>query len=403
MKTQEVLLEHEQLILPLLKDFGLADEEAQVYLGLLRMGTAKASEISHYTKTDRVKGYKILESLKNQGFVVSTFTSPTIFSPANPKKTLQKIINKRREEVEKLDHNMAKLLELLDKIKLGETETNLPKLTIVSGRNNIYEQIIRVIEETKDELYIVTNPTDIIRMYYTDIPEAISKSEKRNVKIKLMTEQEITTKMDCINRLGVKNFKVAKLPSQGRIVCNNNQILMSGYTSSSSSYQTNEDSALITNSDEICGNMKSLCKFLWKIGKDINVEDENYSAQNPEDQIEKSTTALVVDDDSDAVEMFSDYLELKGLTIVEKCYDGKKAVQAYKKTNPDVVFLDVSMPEYDGFYALKKIREINRDAKVIMVTADFTQETKKRLKEMNPTDVIYKPYNIDKLLTGLQT
>ena len=66
MKTQEIILEHEQLIIPLLKDFGLAEEEAQVYLGLLRIGSAKASEISHYTKTDRVKGYKILESLKNK-------------------------------------------------------------------------------------------------------------------------------------------------------------------------------------------------------------------------------------------------------------------------------------------------------------------------------------------------
>ena len=83
-------------------------------------------------------------------------------------------------------------------------------------------------------------------------------------------------------------------------------------------------------------------------------------------------------------------------------YDGKQAVEAYKKLKPDVVFLDVMMPDYDGFYALKKIREINRDAKIIMVTADFTPETKKRLKEMNPTDVIYKPYSIDKILDSLQ-
>lgn len=394
-------MEHEQLIIPLLKEFGLAEDDAQLYLGLLRIGSAKASEISHYTKTDRVKGYKILESLKNQGFVVSTFTSPTLFSPANPKKSLQKIIQKRREEVAKLENNMSKLLELLNKIKLGKTETNLPKLTIISGRNNIYEQIIRIIDETKDELYIVTNPTDLIRMYYTEIPEAISKAIKRKVNIKLMTEVEVTTKMDCVKRLGVKNFKIAKLPSQGRIVSNNNQILMSGYTSSSK-YQTNEDSALITNSDEICGNMMSLCKFLWKMGKELNVDDKNYSENNVEDYLENYTTALVVDDDSDAVEMFSDYLELKGLKVAEKCYGGKQAVQAYKKVNPDVVFLDVNMPEYDGFYALKKIREINRKAKIIMVTADFTQETKKRLKEMNPTDVIYKPYNIDKLLTSLK-
>ena len=59
------------------------------------------------------------------------------------------------------------------------------------------------------------------------------------------------------------------------------------------------------------------------------------------------------------------------------------------------------MPDYDGFYTLKEIRKINPDAKVIMVTADMTSETKKKLRDLKPTDVIYKPYNVDKILDHL--
>jgi DNA-binding response OmpR family regulator len=51
------------------------------------------------------------------------------------------------------------------------------------------------------------------------------------------------------------------------------------------------------------------------------------------------------------------------------------------------------MPNFDGFYTLRKIREIDAEAKIIMVTADFSPTTKKLLKELKATDIIYKPYD----------
>jgi len=401
--SQEVVLEEEKEGIKLLMEFGLEEDVARIYLGLLRMGSGKASEISHFTHTDRVRGYKILENLKNQGFVTSTLSSPILFSANDPESTLKNIITKRKQETTKLEKNTDRLLNILSQIQINKTKTELPKLTVISGRNNIYDQIIRTIEETKDELFIVTTASDLIRMYYTDIPEALKKASKRNVMVKLMTELEITTKLECVKRLGINYFKIARLPSHGRIICNSSHVLMSGYTSSTSSQNTSDDSALVTNSDEIRGNMLSLCKFMWKIGKELRA-NEKISNENPNqsNKSQKQTTALVVDDDPDAVEMFSDYLEIKGIKIIGKCKDGKEAFESYKKLNPDVVFLDIMMPDYDGFYALQKIREVKSDAKVIMVTADMSSETKKKLREMKPTDVIYKPYNVEKILDNLE-
>ena len=116
---------------------------------------------------------------------------------------------------------------------------------------------------------------------------------------------------------------------------------------------------------------------------------------------QKQTSALVVDDDPDAVEMFSDYLQIKGINVIGKSSNGKEGIEAYKKLKPDVVFLDVMMPDSDGIYALKKIRELDPKAKVIMVTADMSTQTKKKLRELKPTDVIYKPYNIDRIMDNL--
>jgi DNA-binding NarL/FixJ family response regulator len=107
---------------------------------------------------------------------------------------------------------------------------------------------------------------------------------------------------------------------------------------------------------------------------------------------------VVVDDDIDTVEVFCEYLEIKDITVVGRGHNGKKATELYENLRPDIVLLDVMMPEYDGFYGLEHIRKINPEAKVIMVTADLTYDTEKKLKEFNASAVIYKPYEIDSVI-----
>lgn len=107
---------------------------------------------------------------------------------------------------------------------------------------------------------------------------------------------------------------------------------------------------------------------------------------------------IVVDDDIDTVEVFCEYLEIKDVTVVGRGYDGKTAVELYEKYRPDIVLLDVMMPEYDGFYGLENIKNINSDAKVIMVTADLTADTEKKLKGLDASAVLYKPYEIDSII-----
>ena len=396
MENQELILPEEEEVMPLLEDYGLTEEEARVYVGVLRIGTGKVSEISHFTNTDRVKGYKILENLRSEGYVTSTLSSPILFSANDPKTTFDTILTKKKSGIQRLEKNQSRLIENLEKLKGHSVVSNLPKLSVISGRDNIYNEIKKIIDETKDEMYLVTSTSDLIRMYYTDIPAAIKKALKRKVEIKLMTEFEVSDKTDCVKNLGLNYFKVAKLPSQGRIVCNSSQIIMSGYTSKTSRIHASDDSALVTNSDEITSNMQSLCKFMWKMGGEVKIEKKvTVEGESPRNKtgVQKNATALVVDDDPDTVEMFSDYLENKGVNVIGKAKDGKEGFELYKKLKPDVIFLDVIMPNYDGFYTLKKIREIDADAKIIMVTADFSPTTKKKLKELKATDIIYKPYD----------
>lgn len=113
------------------------------------------------------------------------------------------------------------------------------------------------------------------------------------------------------------------------------------------------------------------------------------------------TKVIVVDDDRDTVEVFCEYLGIKDIQVLGKGFSGKEAVNLYKELKPEIVLLDVMMPDYDGFYGLRNIREYDPQAKVIMVTADLTSDTEKKLKELNASAILYKPYEIDSVVSTI--
>lgn len=112
--------------------------------------------------------------------------------------------------------------------------------------------------------------------------------------------------------------------------------------------------------------------------------------------------AIVVDDDKDTVDVFCDYLAIKNVEVVGKGYNGQDALELFQIYRPDVVFLDLMMPQYDGFYALEKIRKIDPNAKVVVITADLREDTEARLNELKPTEIFIKPYDIKRITQMLE-
>jgi DNA-binding NarL/FixJ family response regulator len=108
-------------------------------------------------------------------------------------------------------------------------------------------------------------------------------------------------------------------------------------------------------------------------------------------------TAIVIDDDKDTVDVFCDYLDMRQVKVVGKGYNGKEAFELYQSHRPDIVFLDLMMPEYDGIYALERIRKVDPAAKVVIITADLRDDTARRLEQLKPTEIFIKPYDIEKI------
>ena len=114
--------------------------------------------------------------------------------------------------------------------------------------------------------------------------------------------------------------------------------------------------------------------------------------------LRENLNVIVIDDDYNTVEVFTEFLELSQVNVVGKGYDGKDGVNLYKQLKPDIVFLDVMMPDYDGFYALENIKKINPNALVVMITADLTSETEIKLENMKATSIVYKPFDIQQII-----
>ena len=110
------------------------------------------------------------------------------------------------------------------------------------------------------------------------------------------------------------------------------------------------------------------------------------------------TTAIVADDDQPNLELLSELLEINDIEIIDKVQNGKEAVLSFQKLKPDVVFLDIMMPEFDGLYALEEIRKIDPSSIVIMITADTSDETSDRLNKLQPTAIVHKPYEMNSVI-----
>ncbi|MDX1595602.1 MAG: response regulator [Nitrosopumilaceae archaeon] len=114
-----------------------------------------------------------------------------------------------------------------------------------------------------------------------------------------------------------------------------------------------------------------------------------------------SKSVIVIDDDYDTVQLFSEILEENGIKVVGSGYNGKSALDLYKKHSPDAVLVDIMMPNGSGFYAIKKIQEYDPNAKLIAVTADMSSVTEEKLTKLE-IPIIYKPFKMDVVLSTIK-
>ncbi|MBF1050819.1 MAG: response regulator [Peptostreptococcaceae bacterium] len=111
---------------------------------------------------------------------------------------------------------------------------------------------------------------------------------------------------------------------------------------------------------------------------------------------------LLVDDAAFMRMMLKDILVKNGYEVLGEAENGLKAVEKYKELNPDLVIMDITMPEMDGIDAVKEIKKTDANATVIMCSAMGQQAMVIEAIQSGAKDFIVKPFQADRILEAVK-
>ncbi|KIL80588.1 response regulator [Bacillus badius] len=110
---------------------------------------------------------------------------------------------------------------------------------------------------------------------------------------------------------------------------------------------------------------------------------------------------LVVDDAAFMRMMIKDILTKNGFEVVGEASDGAQAVEKYKELKPDLVTMDITMPEKDGISALKEIKADDPNARIIMCSAMGQQSMVIDAIQAGAKGFIVKPFQPDRVIEAI--
>ena len=115
-----------------------------------------------------------------------------------------------------------------------------------------------------------------------------------------------------------------------------------------------------------------------------------------------SKRILVVDDASFMRMMIKDILVKNSFEIAGEASDGLDAIEKYKETKPDIVIMDITMPNMDGLQALIELRKVDSNAKIIMCSAMGQESMVIDAIKSGAADFIVKPFQAERIIKAIQ-
>ena len=111
---------------------------------------------------------------------------------------------------------------------------------------------------------------------------------------------------------------------------------------------------------------------------------------------------LICDDAAFMRMMIKDILTKNGFNVAGEAENGLKAVEKYIEVKPDLVLMDITMPEMDGIQALKKIKETDPKANVVMCSAMGQQAMVIESIQSGAKDFIVKPFQANRVIEAVK-
>jgi len=118
--------------------------------------------------------------------------------------------------------------------------------------------------------------------------------------------------------------------------------------------------------------------------------------------MKKSNLSLMVVDDSNFIRGKISRCELDNITVIATARNGKEAIYMYEEKRPDIVTMDLTMPEMDGIQSIKKLMLIDPDAHIIVISALSDMATAIEAIKCGAQGFLTKPFTDDELKESLE-
>lgn len=116
----------------------------------------------------------------------------------------------------------------------------------------------------------------------------------------------------------------------------------------------------------------------------------------------KGARVLIVDDAVFMRRMIADILKQGGYEIAGEATNGKESIEQYKKVKPDIVTMDIIMPEMSGIDAVREIVKFDKNANILIVSAMGQQQLVVEAIQAGAKDFVVKPFESSRVLGAVE-
>ena len=201
----------QEKLIKALVDLGLKKLDAKVYVMLSKMGPQRAKEITRLLRVSKQQLYPSLKNLRSMSLVNATLERPARFSAVKFDKALDLLAKAKMEEAKSIRQKRGSLLSDWQSIVIREAEDKSAKFTVIEGRKYVYSKIQQMIQETKNQLSMITNVPSLVRAdQFGAIDTVFNHPLKSKIKFRFLTE---------ISELNVKAIKNLLKKTRTQSVC----------------------------------------------------------------------------------------------------------------------------------------------------------------------------------------
>jgi sugar-specific transcriptional regulator TrmB len=262
-----------------LKNFGLSEKQAEIYIFLGKSGPLKGGEITKRLNMNKGQVYRILRKLEKKGLVEETLEFPARFTAVPLEAVIDSFVKSKREEAAHIEEAKKGLLSAWNKISQSELESSVEKFSVIEGKKKIFHKISQTINETNSQFSMKLTVSDLFEAEQFGVFDILNKHPMKS-KIQFRVLTQLSKKnLNAIKLLNTKlkpklDFR-GKDPSLGSptftrmVIRDNDEIIFFISNKKGASLKDGKEVCLCTNCKSIIEAFLDIFEDSWKDSKDI--------------------------------------------------------------------------------------------------------------------------------------